>query len=551
MNWDAIIVGAGHNGLAAAVHLGFKGWKVLVLEQAATAGGAVKTAEVTLPGFRHDLYAMNLSMFAGSPFYAAHKARLDAAGLALLPATHSFASVFDDGRWLGVDTDLASTCARIAARNPRDAETWRSMQAGFGADAPHLFALLGSPVPSWALGRVVWTMWRSKGLAWCMETLRMLLSSPRSWLTARFEDEGLQAMMAAWGMHLDFGPDVAGGALFPYLESMANQAFGMALGQGGADTIIRAMVRVIEQQGGEVRTHATVASIDVLDGQARAVVLADASRIPAGKAVIANIHPRLLYGRLLATPPADALAPSPGSGTRTVDVSSRNARTAPLLAPTSPLPAPARLRPGPGTMMIHLALRDLPAWRAGPELRRFAYVHIAPSLDQMARTYREAMAGLLPAEPVLVVGQPTVYDPGRAPAGQHVLWVQVRVLPTDIRGDAAGLLQPAHWDQLKDAYAERALALLERHAPGIGAQVLARHVMSPVDLERDNPNLVGGDSLSGSHHLDQFFCFRPAFGYSRWRTGVKDLYMVGASTWPGAGTGAGSGFMLAKDLAGA
>ena len=153
MQWDAIVAGAGHNGLAAAVHLASKGWKVLVLEQAASAGGAVKTAEITLPGFRHDLYAMNLSMFAGSPFYAAHKARLDAAGLALLPVSHSFASVFDDGRWLGVDTNLEATCARIAARNPRDAATWRALQAGFGADAPHLFALLGTPVPSWCAVR--------------------------------------------------------------------------------------------------------------------------------------------------------------------------------------------------------------------------------------------------------------------------------------------------------------------------------------------------------------------------------------------------------------
>ena len=102
----------------------------LVLEQAPTAGGAVKTAELTLPGFRHDLYAMNLSMFAGSPFYAAHKARLVAAGLALVPVSHSFASVFDDGRWLGVEQGLDATCARIAAHNPRDAETWRAMQTG-------------------------------------------------------------------------------------------------------------------------------------------------------------------------------------------------------------------------------------------------------------------------------------------------------------------------------------------------------------------------------------------------------------------------------------
>ena len=202
-------------------------------------------------------------------------------------------------------------------------------------------------------------------------------------------------------------------------------------------------------------------------------------------------------------------------------------------------------------MMIHLALKALPAWRASAELQRFAYVHVAPSLDQMARTYREAMAGLLPAEPVLVVGQPSAVDPTRAPPGQHVLWVQVRVLPAEVKGDAAGELAAGPWDALKEAYADRAMALLERHAPGLGAQVLGRCVLSPADLERENPNLIGGDSLSGSHHLDQFFLFRPAFGHSRWRTPIERLYMVGAATWPGAGTGAGSGFMLAKELAGA
>ena len=520
MTWDAIVVGAGHNGLAAAVHLGSKGWKVLVLERSTVPGGAVKTAEVTLPGFRHDLCAMNLSLFAGSPFYAAHKTQLDAAGLELVPVAHTFASVFDDGRWLGVDTDLASTTARIAARCPRDAEAWRSMVRDFSVDAPLLFAMLGTPMPSWALLRALFALWRAKGLSGCMETARLLLSSPRAWLGAHFEDEGVQAMMAAWGMHLDFAPDVAGGALFPYLESMAAQSFGLALGRGGADTIIRAMVRTVEQGGGEVRTSAEVERVTVEEGRATGVVLADGTRIQARRAVIANVHPKALYERLLG-------------------------HSAPEL------PAPARLRPGPGTMMIHLALRDMPPWRAGAELASFVYVHIAPTLDQMARTYREAMAGLLPAEPVLVVGQPSAFDPGRAPPGQHTLWVQVRVLPAEVRGDALGQLAPGHWDALKEAYADRAMAILERHAPNIGAQVLARHVVSPVDLERENPNLVGGDSLAGSHHLDQFFCFRPAFGHSRWRTTVRGLYMVGASTWPGAGTGAASGFMLAKDLAGA
>jgi phytoene dehydrogenase-like protein len=201
-------------------------------------------------------------------------------------------------------------------------------------------------------------------------------------------------------------------------------------------------------------------------------------------------------------------------------------------------------------MMIHLALDDLPEWSAGEELRKFAYVHIAPSLDQMARTYSQAVAGLLPSEPVLVVGQPTAVDPSRAPEGRHVLWVQVRALPAEIKGDAAGSDEAMHWDDVKELYADRALAIIEQNAPGLGRKILGRAVFSPLDLERANPNLVGGDQICGSHHISQNFLFRPARGYARWNTPIEGLHLVGAATWPGAGTGAGSGFMLAQQLAG-
>jgi phytoene dehydrogenase-like protein len=204
----------------------------------------------------------------------------------------------------------------------------------------------------------------------------------------------------------------------------------------------------------------------------------------------------------------------------------------------------------PGTMMIHLAVKDLPTWTAGEELRRFAYVHVAPSLDQMARTYAQAVAGLLPDEPVIVVGQPTAVDPSRAPDGKHVLWVQVRMVPAEIRGDAAGLIAERDWASVKDIYAERVLDLIERHAPGLRSQILGRAVVSPLDLEADNPNLVGGDQICGSHHLSQNFLFRPAYGHASGRTPVKGLYLTGAAVWPGAGLGAGSGFMLGRELAG-
>lgn len=521
MTHDAIVIGAGLNGLACALHLASRGWKVLVLEQADTPGGAVRTAEVTLPGFRHDLYAMNLSMFVGSAFHAEHGSRLAQHGLGFVHATRPFASAFPAGdgpAWLGVEQGLEATVARIERAGARDAQAWRALDARFEREAPHIFALMGSPLPSWQAARALWRMGRSLGLRGMADGARLLLSSPRDWLAEQFESETVRCLLAAWGLHLDFAPDVAGGALFPYLEAMAGQRFGMALGRGGADVIVRSMVAALRSAGAELRTGARVRRIHVAGGRVHSVELDDGQRIETRRAVIANVHPRALYGALLGE-----AAPA----------GSERARN---------------LRPGPGTMMLHLALNALPAWRAGEELQSFAYVHLASSLEQMAQVYTQATSGMLPSEPVLVVGQPTAVDPSRAPAGKHVLWVQVRVLPAEPRGDAAGQITSASWDDIKDAYAERVLDLLERYAPGLRSSVLGRCVLSPADLERHNPNLIGGDSLGGSHHLDQYFLFRPAFGRSRWRTGVAGLYHVGASTWPGAGTGAASGYLLAREL---
>src|SRR6185437_5858289 len=252
MAYDAIVIGAGHNGLAAAVRLVDKGWRVAVVDANAEPGGAVKTGELTLPGFRHDLCAMNLSMFAGSPFFAAHKDALLAHGLAFAPARDCFATVFRDATYLGVSQDLEKTVSGIAALSTQDAQAWRELLARFAIDAPHLFALLGSPMPSLSAAKVVAKAWQERGLGWLYETLRMLLATPRDFLDARFSHPKVKAMMAAWGLHLDFAPDVAGGALFAYLECTINQSFGMVIGRGGADAIVKAMVGALKAGGADL-----------------------------------------------------------------------------------------------------------------------------------------------------------------------------------------------------------------------------------------------------------------------------------------------------------
>lgn len=436
-----------------------------------------------------------------------------------MPVANPFASAFPDDSWLGVSTDAAATRARIAALSPRDAAAWDALLADFPSRAEAIFGLLSGPMKIRALAYFMFKMLRRRGVSGTLDLGRFLAQSPREFLTSTFESPKLHALLGAWGMHLDYAPDIAGGGLFPYLEGMAGQCFGMVLGQGGADTIIKALVAAIRARGGTVECGAEVARITHDGSRATGIELADGRRIAARKAVIAGVAPPAL---------------------------------ARLTGPTDPAfdRAMQGYRFAPGTMMIHLALDSLPDWAAGEELKRFAYVHLAPSLDQQARTYQQAMAGLLPDEPILVCGQPTGQDASRAPEGKHILWLQVRMVPGTIRGDAAGTITATDWAQAAGPMAERALDILERYAPGLRGKILGRRIVSPLELEAENPNLVGGDQVCGSHHLSQHFLFRPARGHADGSTALSNLHLTGAAVWPGAGTGAGAGWLLAQSLAG-
>lgn len=518
-SYDAVIVGAGHNGLAAGIMLADDGWSVLVVERNETAGGAVRTEEITLPGFRHDLFATNLNLFAGSAFFSQYQDRLRAHGFELAASSRPFASVFPGDRFVGVTTDMEETVASIDRISSTDAAAWRELAAHFEEISPHLFPLLGVEVPS---TRAIWHVirgMRSLGLSWPLELTRMVLQSTRDFTEERFESEELRALVAAWGMHLDFAPDVSGGALFPYLETFADAANGMVVGKGGADTLTKSLVGLFEALGGEIRTSTSVDAINVNEGVARSVSLASGEIVTARKAVIANLTPTVLVDLL----PTGALD------------SRQESRV-------------GRYRYGPGTLMIHLAMEDLPDWSAGSALRDYAYVHIGPYMQDMTAAYNSAVSGHLPSKPTLVIGQPTAVDPSRAPTGKHILWIQVRMVPSVIEGDAKGEIEETDWDLAKEPFADRVIDLIGEHSPGLRSRILGRHVLSPADLERYNPNLVGGDSLGGSHHLMQHFFLRPLPGWRHYRTPLDNLYICGASTWPGAGVGAGSGYLLAKRL---
>lgn len=516
---DVLIIGSGINGLSAAAILSAKGKKVMVLEQANAFGGAVRTEEVTLPGFHHDLFATNLSLFAGGGVMASLKDQLIHQGLEFVPSGKPYCSVFPDGKMIGVVMDRDQTISNIKKVAPEDVAAWQALTAKLGLLAPHLFPLLGTELPSIAAVKILIKAWRVLGVSQLLELIRMLLQSSRAFTDEHFSSPEMKALAATWGMHLDYGPDISGGALFSFLESIGGQEFGMVLGKGGAKVLVDALCGVIRSNGGELRSQTSVVEILVEGGKAIGV-RTSTGEIIKSRSVVANVNPALMPTLL-----SDGIDSKPSPEVEELK----------------------KFRPGLATMMIHLAMDELPNW-VNEEAREFNYVHIAPYVDEMALTYAHAAAGKLPANPTLVIGQPTVSDPSRAPDGKHILWIQVRVLPLDITGDSAGIIQGRSWDEIAEVYADRIIENLETYAPGMRSHILARKVLSPTDLERYNPNLIKGDSLGGSHHPAQFFFLRPMPGWIRHRTPIKNLYLCGSGTWPGGGVGGGSGLMVAKLL---
>lgn len=513
--YDAVVIGAGHNGLVAAVTLAEAGYDVLVVEAASEPGGALRSAELTRPGYVHDVLATNLNLFLASAFYASHATALERHGFSAAVSARPFASAFPDGTALGVTTDRDETLAELGAVSAGDAAGWRELDALFERLSPVLFRTYGSRAPSWELARIGVDALRSARPGGIAALGRLLLSSCRELVDEYLVTDKAKALIAPWGLHLDFGPDVAGGAVFPFLEAFADQRAGIALARGGARTLVDALVRLLCEHGGEVRTSTRATRVAVRDGRAVGVELDTGERVLADRAVVAGVTPGALAGDLLDE---DDL---PGPARRAL----------------------AAYRYGPGTMMLHLSLSGPVPWAAGERLASFAYVHLAPYVDDLARAYSDALAGRLPAEPLLVVGQTSTVDPTRVPDGGHLLWVQVRPLPARAPSRRRG-----GWDDAGPRYAERVMRKLERYAPGIGELVTGMAVLSPADLERQDANLVGGDSLSGSMHLRQNFLLRPAWGMSGYRTPVRNLWMIGASTWPGGGLNAVSGYQAARRI---
>lgn len=480
---DALVVGSGPNGLAAAIRLAEAGRSVLVLEAADHPGGAVRTEELTLPGFRHDTFSSVYPAAAASPVFA--RMPLSEHGLEWVHPAACYAHPLGDEQAAVLYRDLAATAASLERRHPGDGERWSQFAGPLLESFPAVRATMLAGFPPIA-GPL--RLLQRAGPRTTLEFARLLPGSVVGLGRRLFEGAGSRVWLYGAAMHGDTPPEAPGGAIAAAYLNLLGHAVGWPSPRGGAGRLIDALVGYLRALGGELRTGSAVVRVHAAGGRASGVELAGGERI-AGRTVIADVMPHALI-RLAG----DEL---PGWYRRLL----------------------GRYVYGPATLKVDWALDGPIPWLA-EDVRGAGTVHVGGTEDEFLASVAASHVGL-PERPFLLLGQQTVADPSRAPSGKHTAWAYTH-----------GPQRGVQWAAEQDGFVERVEAQVERFAPGFRDRILARHVLGPGDLEARNQNLVGGDVGGGSYRLAQVV-FRPVPALSPYRTPLRGLFIGSAAAFPG------------------
>jgi phytoene dehydrogenase-like protein len=509
--FDAIVVGSGVNGLACAALLAKGGKRVCVLERNDWFGGAIKTAEITEPGFHHDVFSAWHPLWVGGAAHAQLGDDLARHGLEYLNTELPTGTLYPDGASAFLLRTAEANAVEFDRHHQGDGDAWKALLGEFFPNADFAFGILGTELWSRHGAALAAKAYRRLGRRGAAEFTGRLLVSARDWLETAFVSGRAHGLLAPWVLHTGLGPDAAASGYMAQVIAVAVQEGGMPIPRGGGARLAGALVGLIRERGGTCETGVEVER--VFGGGVRVA----GGDVLSATDVICNVTPTQLYGQLLD-----------GFGGKA-----------------------ERFRYGRSEMQIHFALSEPPVWEGDDRLGQTAIVHVTPGLDGVSRAVNEAERGLLPAEATVVVGQPLTMDPSRAPEGKGILWIQLQELPWHVKGDAAEAIDVGDglWtEDLRERYADRIQARLARHIPNLESTILGRVSLSPADLQAANVNLVQGDPYGGSLALDQNFLWRPLASQPGHRTPVEHVWHVGASTHPGPGLGGGSGALVAAQL---
>lgn len=480
---DVLVIGAGPNGLVAANVLADAGFSVLVLETNRRPGGAVWTEEFTLPGFRHDVGAAFFPFGQTSP--ALRPLDLPAQGLVWKHAKFDSAFPSIDGSCSAIGRDLEESKRNLGVDGP----AWEKLARWHAKTRDELLGALLSTLPA-AMPMLKF------GIPNLLRLAAVAASSGRTFSERHFRTDAARRIVPGLALHTDVGPDDPFGAIVGFMLTMLASSGGFAVPEGGAAAITNALLARLEKRGGQVLLGARVRRIIVREARACAVITDDGREIEANRAILADTSAPALYLKLLDA----SVVPSPISE------------------------AMRRFPYGFGTFKMDWALDGPVPWLS-EEAANAAVVHTGDSVDDLAQFTAQVRQGELPDNPYLVIGQQSLVDPSRAPAGKQTLWAYSRV-PSNIAGG---------WKSCAERFADRIDDRIERLAPGFKKRVLARHIVTPPDLEAMDENLVGGDLGGGSAQIQHQLFFRPVFPYFRYRTPIRGLYLGSSYTHPGAG----------------
>jgi phytoene dehydrogenase-like protein len=508
---DAAVIGAGPNGLVAANLLADAGWNVLVLEAQPEPGGAVRSAELTHPGFVHDVFSAFYPLGVASPVMrgldlAQHGLRWRRAPFALVHPTA-------DGRCAVLSTAIGETAQSLETFSPKDGNAWRDLYGRFERISEPLLAAMTSPFPPVRGATALAARLGPFGL---LDFTRTALLGVRRLADEQFDGEGAALLLAGNALHSDVDPTAPPSGFLGWFLTCIGQQHGFPVPEGGAGELTRSLVRRLESRGGEIRCSSPVTRVVVHGRRAAGVELADGTVVDARRAVVADVSAPALYRDLVG----DAHLPT--RFVRSLD----------------------QFQWDHGTFKIDWAIAGSIPWRVEPATRA-GTVHLCDSMDRVTAYSDDLACGRIPAHPFVLIGQMNKADPTRSPTGTETVWAYTHV-PHEPRGDAAGELDGTWGRADVERFADRIEAVIEEHAPEFRASITARHLLSPPDLEARDANLVGGALGGGTMAFSQQLVFRPVPGLGRAETPVRGLYLASSSAHPGGGVHGACGANAAR-----
>jgi len=525
-SWDAVIIGGGHNGLVTAAYLSRAGRKVLVLERRGVLGGAAATEEI-FPGYRVSTAAYLCSLMQERIIRELDLPRF---GYHVYAKDPAFFTPFPDGRHFTMWQDQRRTCEEIAKFSRRDAEIYPAYEAYVEKLAQFAERMLLEVPPNFA--RTRWTDLAGLGrLGWDLMKMpddervghvKIFTASVAEFLEPWFESEELKVTLATDGVIGTNGGPRSPGTAYVLLHHVMGKVDGhrglWGFVRGGMGAVSKAIAGAARAAGATIRTEAAVERVSLEgsgpDARAVGVVLAGGEEIRA-RIVISNADPKRTFLGLVGEA---NLEPEFARAVRNIQMKGCS-------------------------MKINLALDGLPNFRALPGASLMPHhkttMHICPSIDYVERAWDEAKYGRPSSAPLIEMTIPTAYDDSIAPPGKHIMGIFLQYTPYDLRG--------ADWHAVKEQYADRVMDLIEEYAPGFKNLILARQVLSPLDLE-EIYGLTGGNIFHGEMSLGQLFFMRPLPGWARYRTPVRGLYLCGSGTHPGGGVMGAPGYNAAREI---